>query len=67
MRHLDIKELWLQAEVREGRMTITHISGEGNPADLLTKNLPFKRLEQLTALVGLRPEGEVVTTCRAAA
>eukprot|EP00972_Heterocapsa_arctica_P088269 13015981-Heterocapsa_arctica.AAC.1 len=67
MRHLEIKELWLQAEVREGRLIVTHIKGDGNTADLLTKQLPFKRLEQLTALIGLRPGGDEVTTCHEAA
>eukprot|EP00972_Heterocapsa_arctica_P030214 4450896-Heterocapsa_arctica.AAC.1 len=60
MRHLDIKELWLQSEVREGHIEVQHVDGDTNPADILTKQLPFNKLAQLTELVGLRP-GEPTT------
>ena len=58
MRHLDIKELWLQGEVREGRIRIMYVPGDSNPADILTKQLAHKKLVQLTALVGLRSGSE---------
>ena len=55
MRHLDIKELWLQGEVRDGHIEVKHVPGETNPADLLTKQLPQKKLNQMMELVGMRP------------
>ena len=54
-RHLDIKELWLQSEVRDGHIEVKHVPGETNPADLLTKQLPQKKLNQMMELVGMRP------------
>ena len=34
MRHLQIRDLWLQKEVREGKCVVTKVPGEWNPADL---------------------------------
>ena len=59
MRHLDIKELWLQGEVREGRIRIMHVPGDSYPAGIPTKQLVHKKLVQLTALVGLRSGSEL--------
>ena len=42
MRHLEIRDLWLQKEVAEGKLEISKIPGEKNPADLLTKVLGWK-------------------------
>ena len=45
MRHLEIRDLWLQKEVREGKVEISKIPGEENPADLMTKILGIKDIE----------------------
>ena len=55
MRHRAIKELWLQDEVRNGRIEVKHVKGLVNPADLMPKALPRKRLWELCELVGLQP------------
>ena len=39
MRHLEIRDLWLQEEVREGKVVVNKILGTENPADLMTKIL----------------------------
>jgi len=39
MRHIDIRDLWLQKEAREGRLLMSKVPGEENPADLMTKIL----------------------------
>ena len=39
MKHIQVKDLWLQKEYREGRLEIYKILGKDNPADLLTKIL----------------------------
>ena len=39
MRRLEIRDLWLQKEVGEGRLHVWKIKGEDTPADLMTKNL----------------------------
>ena len=39
MRHIEIRDLWLQKEVLNGRVRVVKIPGESNPADLMTKYL----------------------------
>ena len=39
MRHIEVRELWLQEEVRKGLVTVAKVSGKENPADLMTKFL----------------------------
>ena len=39
MRHLQLRDLWLQKEVLEGKVVVEKISGDDNPADLMTKIL----------------------------
>ena len=45
MRHLEIRDLWLQNEVKKGKLKVIKIEGKSNPADLMTKilkNLLFR-------------------------
>eukprot|EP00973_Karenia_brevis_P026166 3610206-Karenia_brevis.AAC.1 len=44
MRHLEIRDLWLQKEVREGKLQIEKIDGKKNPADLMTKILTIAEI-----------------------
>ena len=39
MRHSEVRELWLQEEVRLGRVRVERVAGKENPADLMTKYL----------------------------
>ena len=39
MRHLVIRDMWLQKEVRDGRVEVSKIPGGQSPADLMTKIL----------------------------
>ena len=39
MKHLEIRDLWLQKEVREGRVVVRKVLGTENPSDLGTKIL----------------------------
>ena len=39
MRHIEIRDLWLQKEVLNGLVRVVKIPGESNPADLMTKYL----------------------------
>ena len=43
MKHLEIRDLWLQREVGLGKVFVNKVEGPGNPADLMTKY--FKRWE----------------------
>jgi hypothetical protein len=54
MRHLRVKELWLQEAVRECRLKVFYVPGQSNVADLLTKALPRERFEHLADVLGVR-------------
>ena len=45
MRHLEIRDLWLQKEVADGKVVVEKVVGELNPADLMTKILNIKEVE----------------------
>ena len=36
MKNLEIRDLWLQKEVGDGKLNVSKVKGE-NPADLMTK------------------------------
>ena len=44
MRHLQIRDLWLQEEVENGRLEVHKVKGDQNPADLMTKVLSLKEV-----------------------
>ena len=44
MRHLEIRDLWLQKEVSEGRLEVSKVLGTENPADLMTKVLTLDEI-----------------------
>ena len=46
MRHLEIRDMWLQKEVSEGKVEVSKIPGSSNPADLMTKILCFPEVEK---------------------
>ena len=45
MRHLEIRDLWLQKEVNEGKVEVSKVRGDLNPADLMTKVLGAREVE----------------------
>ena len=45
MRHLEIRDLWLQKEVNEGKVEVRKVRGDSNPADLMTKVLGVRDVE----------------------
>ena len=58
MRHIEIRDLWLQKEVLEGKVLVSKVLGTENPADLMTKLLSVKdilsRLEGMSLRADLR-------------
>jgi len=54
MRHLEIRDLWLQKEVRDGKVEISKIPGTQNPADLMTKCLKRDDIEERLSVMNLR-------------
>ena len=53
MRHLDMRQQWLQDELRAGRITVTTVTSAANVSDLFTKALAKNRIEELNKLAGL--------------
>eukprot|EP00973_Karenia_brevis_P068073 9469900-Karenia_brevis.AAC.1 len=45
MKHLEIRDLWLQKEVYDGKSVVEKVPGEEKPADLMTKVLSIKDVE----------------------
>ena len=45
MRHIEVRELWLQKEVLKGVVQVVKVPGEQNPADLMTKFLSKADIE----------------------
>ena len=39
MKHLEMRDLWLQKEVKQGKVVVHKVSGTENPSDLGTKIL----------------------------
>eukprot|EP00973_Karenia_brevis_P022260 3062575-Karenia_brevis.AAC.1 len=46
MRHLESRDLWLQKEVRDGRLEIEKLNGKQNSADLMTKILSIAEIKE---------------------
>ena len=54
MRHLDIKNLWLQKDVRDGLLEVVKIPGAANSADLMTKILTSKEIEDRLEMMNIK-------------
>ena len=59
MKHLQIRDLWLQKEVADGRLVVFKTPGETNPADLMTKVLAIGVVRERLEAMGIRMEGGV--------
>ena len=49
VRHMEVRHLWLQQAVAEGKFKLVKVLGTANPADVLTK---YKGLNEFTELLG---------------
>ena len=53
VRHLDVRELWLQERVSRGDMVLRKIPGVENLVDALTKHVPRSCLDKRLAGIGV--------------
>ena len=60
VRHVEVKYLWLQQAVADGRFRMVKIAGEQNPADVLTKYKTLPEARRLLAACGVELEGAPV-------
>ena len=61
MRHIEIRELWLQKEVLEGKVKVVKVLGTENPADLMTKVLTKAEIEERLGRMGMNVRWSVQT------
>jgi len=54
MKHIEIRDLWLQEEVLEGLVEVLKVRGTENPADLMTKYLNITDIKDRLAYLNLR-------------
>ena len=54
MRHLELRDLWLQREVGEGKVVVNRVAGEDNPADAMTKFLGWRTLRERLRRMSIR-------------
>ena len=57
MRHIEVRELWLQEEVRLGKVVVKKILGIENPADLMTRFLKKSEVEARTRILSTAAAG----------
>ena len=53
MRHLEIRDLWLQREVAQGKVIVSKVLGTENPADTMTKFMSWRAIRSRLARVNL--------------
>ena len=53
MRHMEVRWLWLQGEVRKGRVRVEKVWGKWTPAELMTKYLTASEVEERSGRMGL--------------
>ena len=53
VRHLAVGQLWVQEGLRRGDFELYKVSGNQNPADILTKSLPREALDRHLRTLGL--------------
>ena len=58
MKHLEIRDLWLQRDVGLGSVVVSKNEGPRNPADLMTKYLKRWEIELRLRLMGIRVDWE---------
>ena len=58
MRHMEVKWLWLQDQVRRGNVRVIKLKGTENAADLMTKYLNRSEIVERLQRIGLRLEAK---------
>jgi hypothetical protein len=54
IRHLEIRELWIQEQVQKHGLKIQHCDGVSNLADIFTKGFDVQRFLLLKEMIGMR-------------
>ena len=54
MKHLELRDLWIQKEIGDGKVIVENVAGPKNPPDVGTKFLSVDEIINKLALIGLR-------------
>ncbi|GMF32339.1 unnamed protein product [Phytophthora fragariaefolia] len=54
-RHIELRLHYVREMANQGNVMLWKVSGDENPAELLTKAISHQRLDRLKALVGMQP------------
>ena len=52
-RHIEVQYLWIQHEVKEGKLTVKKVDTNNNLADLLTKAMNGEKIMKYVAKMGV--------------
>ena len=58
MRHVELRDLWMQWEAGEGKVRVVKVEGKANPADVGTKFLSATELAQKLAVLNIELQFE---------
>ena len=53
VRHIEVRELWVQDRVAKGELSVVKVKGEENVADGLTKHVDRQKMEQYMEACGM--------------
>ena len=56
LRHVRVGSLWIQEKIEDGELSMEKVSGEWNPADLLTKGLKEEKIKRFMRMASQRYE-----------
>ena len=59
LRHLHIRDLWIQEKVRSAELVLERALTEDNTSDLGTKHIDGRRIEKLVGVAGMKFQGSV--------
>ena len=54
VRHIEVKYLWVQDLIKDGRLKLLKVKGTSNPADIGTKHLSISDMKGLLEKIGLK-------------
>ena len=53
LRHVRVGTFWIQEKVEDKELEVRKVKGDGNPADLLTKNVNREKVDKFSAASGV--------------
>ena len=61
-KHVHVRHLWLQSARESGQLDVRKVHTSRNPADVLTKPLPFESIRDLCSRVGVYYDNDEVVS-----